>query len=434
MRIAVIGAGISGLGAAWLLDKEHDVTIFEKQSRIGGHANTVEVNFNDKNVTVDTGFIVYNELNYPNLIGLFDKLNVPTKGSKMTFAVSLRNKALEYEGTLRGLVAQPSNLFKARYWSMLNGLRKFYAHAYNYAQTSPIDETLGEFIERCGFSQAFVDDHLLPMGAAIWSCPAETVLAFPARSFIQFMQNHKLMNYIDRPTWRTVSGGSREYVRRLVDDFTGKIVTDAKITSLRRENAGVMISLEGEGDVFFDKVIMAAHADESLSLIADATETEAELLSQFKFQPNEVILHSDEALMPQRKATWAAWNYMTSSQQNGPLSVTYWMNKLQSIPNETPLFVTLNPFTRPNPRLTHQTFSYDHPIFDKHAILAQERLGEIQGQRHLYFAGAWTKYGFHEDGIASAIKVAKSLGVSIPWDSPTLAWHEPQAYETGMEA
>ena len=284
MRIAVIGAGISGLGAAWLLGKNHDVTLFEKQSRIGGHANTVDVNFGAEAIAVDTGFIVYNELNYPNLVGLFNHLKVPTKGSEMTFAVSLRDKALEYEGTLRGLIAQPSNLFKPRYWSMLNGLRKFYAHAYDYAQNSPQDETLGAFIDRCGFSKAFIEDHLLPMGAAIWSCPAETMLNFPARSFIQFMQNHKLMNYIDRPIWRTVDGGSRSYVTRVLQDFDGQVVRDAQITSLRRESAGVMISLEGEGDVFFDKVILASHADESLALIADASPLETELLSSFQFQ------------------------------------------------------------------------------------------------------------------------------------------------------
>lgn len=434
MRIAVIGAGISGLGAAWLLGKNNDVTLFEKQSRIGGHANTVDVNFGSEAIAVDTGFIVYNELNYPNLVGLFNHLKVPTKGSEMTFAVSLRDKALEYEGTLRGLIAQPSNLFKPRYWSMLNGLRKFYAHAYDYAQNSPQDETLRAFIDRCGFSKAFIEDHLLPMGAAIWSCPAETMLHFPARSFIQFMQNHKLMNYIDRPIWRTVDGGSRSYVTRVLEDFDGQVVRDAKITSLRRESAGVMISLEGEGDVFFDKVILASHADESLALISDASSLETELLSSFQFQPNEVILHSDEALMPQRKATWAAWNYMTSQSDQTALSVTYWMNKLQSIDKSKPLFVTLNPFHKPDPALIHRVFSYDHPIFDGPAIQAQDRLGEIQGQNHLYFCGAWTKYGFHEDGLSSAIKVAKSLGVEIPWDSPSLAWHMPDAVETGLEA
>ena len=434
MRIAVIGAGISGLGAAWLLGHDHDVTIFEKQDRIGGHSNTVDVTFDATPTPVDTGFIVYNELNYPNLVGLFNHLSVPTKGSEMTFSVSLRNKTLEYEGTLRGLVAQPLNLFKPRYWSMLNGLRKFYAHAYDYSQTSPKDETLGEFIKRCNFSEAFIQDHLLPMGAAIWSCPADTMLDFPARSFIQFMQNHKLMNYIDRPVWRTVAGGSREYIKRLLADFNGTIKTQAVIEGLSRQSAGVIISIKDEGDVFFDKVILAAHADESLALLRDASDREQELLSAFRFQPNEVILHSDDTIMPQRKAAWAAWNYLTSSDKDTQLSVTYWMNKLQSIDPKKPLFVTLNPFERPDPALTHRTFSYDHPIFDKAAILAQDQLSDIQGQNHIYFCGAWTRYGFHEDGLSSAIRVAKSLGCDIPWESPTSAWHEPEAFEKGLEA
>ena len=260
------------------------------------------------------------------------------------------------------------------------------------------------------------------------------MLEFPARSFIQFMQNHKLMNYIDRPVWRTVDGGSIEYVKRLVTDFNGTIKTNAKITGLKRDAAGVMLSLEGEGDVFFDKVIMASHADESLALIKDPTQNERELLSAFGFQPNEVILHTDDRLMPKRRAAWAAWNYLTSSDDDTQLSLTYWMNKLQSIAKERPLFVTLNPFTRPAADKIHRTFSYDHPIFDKAAILAQERLGEIQGQNHLYFCGAWTKYGFHEDGLSSAIKVAKSLGADIPWNSPTHAWHDPSAFETRLEA
>ena len=434
MRIAIVGSGISGLSAAWLLGKDHDVTLFEKQDRIGGHANTQDVSIDNQTIAVDTGFIVYNELNYPNLVGLFHHLDVPTKGSEMTFSVSLRDKSLEYEGTLRGLVAQPSNLFKPRYWSMLNGLRKFYANAYDYSRDSAIDETLGEFIERCNFSDAFIEDHLLPMGAAIWSCPADTMLDFPARSFIQFMQNHKLMNYIDRPIWRTVDGGSREYIKKLLADFTGTVKTSAVLNSIKRQPGGVLIDIDGEGDVFFDKVIMAAHADESLALISDATDLETELLSCFGFQPNEVILHSDDSLMPQRSAAWAAWNYLTSSDSKSQLSVSYWMNKLQSIDKSKPLFVTLNPFKRPATAKTHRVFSYDHPIFDKAAILAQERLGEIQGQNHLYFCGAWTKYGFHEDGISSAIKVAKSLGCDIPWTSPSTPWHKPIALDKGLEA
>ena len=434
MRIAVVGAGISGLGAAWLLSQEHDVRVFEKQNRIGGHSNTVDVDFGHTRVPVDTGFIVYNDLNYPNLIGLFDALGVTTKGSEMTFSVSLRDKQVEYEGSLRGLVAQPSNLASMRYWSMLNGLRKFYANAYRYSRDSAADLSLGDFIKKYNFSDAFVQDHLLPMGAAIWSCPVDTMLEFPARSFIQFMENHKLMNYIDRPIWRTVEGGSRQYVEKITSSLGDKIETNCHIRQIRRQGAGVLITIENEGEVYFDKVIMASHADETLALISDASDKEQALLSSFSFQPNRVILHSDPTLMPKRKAAWAAWNYLTSAKSTGDLSVTYWMNKLQSIDNRTPLFVTLNPYEEPNSRLIHREFSYDHPVFDGPAIKAQAALGEIQGQNNIYFCGAWTRYGFHEDGLSSAVRVAKSFGVSIPWDSPTLPWHAVDAFEKRLEA
>ena len=434
MRIAVVGAGISGLGVAWLLSQEHDVRVFEKQNRIGGHSNTFDVDFGHMRVPVDTGFIVYNDLNYPNLIGLFDALGVTTKGSEMTFSVSLRDKQVEYEGSLRGLVAQPSNLASARYWSMLNGLRKFYANAYRYSQDLAADLSLGDFIKKYNFSDAFVQDHLLPMGAAIWSCPVDTMLEFPARSFIQFMENHKLMNYIDRPIWRTVEGGSRQYVEKIVSSLGDKIEKNCHIRQIRRQGAGVLITIENEGEVYFDKVIMASHADESLPLISDASDKEQALLSSFSFQPNRVILHSDPALMPKRKGAWAAWNYLTSAKSTGELSVTYWMNKLQSIDNGTPLFVTLNPYEEPDSALIHREFSYDHPVFDAPAIKAQAALGEIQGQNHMYFCGAWTRYGFHEDGLSSAVRVAKSFGVSIPWDSPSLPWHAVDAFEKRLEA
>ena len=434
MRIAVVGSGISGLGAAWLLSQEHDVRLFEKQDRIGGHSNTVDVDFGHSRVPVDTGFIVYNDLNYPNLIGLFSALGVKTKGSEMTFSVSLRDKQVEYEGSLRGFTAQPSNLLSSRYWSMLNGLRKFYANAYQYSQDTSIDLSLGDFIKKYNFSDAFVHDHLLPMGAAIWSCPVDTMREFPARSFIQFMENHKLMNYIDRPVWRTVDGGSRQYVEKIVSALGDRIETNCTIRQIKRSGSGVLLTIENEGDVYFDKVIMASHADESLPLIADASDKERVLLSSFTFQENRVILHSDPALMPKRKAVWAAWNYLTSAKSTGDLSVTYWMNKLQSIDNNLPLFVTLNPFKEPSSELVHREFSYDHPVFDGPAIKAQAALGEIQGQNHIYHCGAWTRYGFHEDGLSSAVRVAKSFGVSIPWDSPSLAWHDVDEFATRLEA
>ena len=419
MRIAVIGAGISGLGAAWLASREHHVTLYEKAPRVGGHAHTVDAHFNDASIAVDTGFIVYNEANYPNLIGLFDTLGVETLPTDMSFSVSMREQNFEYEGSLRGLLAQPSNLLRPRFWSMLSGLVKFYSTGMAEKNKGPADETLGGFIKRCKLPDAFVEDHLLPMGAAIWSCPAETMLDYPVRSFLQFMENHRLMDFTGRPMWRTVKGGSRAYVEKIVADLGDAIEVDRNITSIRREAGGVVLTLEGQGEVWYDYAILAAHADESLSMIEDASAQERDILSSFSFSDNHVILHSDSKLMPKRRGAWAAWNYLENNDET--LAVSYWMNRLQSLDERYPLFVTLNPETRPDAALIHREIDYQHPIFDSKAIQAQELLPKIQGQNGLFWCGAWTAYGFHEDGLKSAVAVAKSLQIDVPWKTPTKA-------------
>ena len=417
MRVAVVGSGISGLGAAFLLKDVAEVHLFENADRIGGHSHTVDADFGGVKVPVDTGFIVYNPLNYPNLIELFRVLDVPTQNTDMSFGVSLDDGASEYEGSVAGLLAQPSNLLRPRYWSMLYDLVRFYKRAPKQAYNGPADETLRDFIQREGYGTAFVEDHLLPMSAAIWSCTSSMMLDFPIRSFMRFLENHKLLNFIDRPQWRTVKGGSRQYVNRIVAALGKSIHLSTNITGIKRDQGGVILSIEGQGDVWFDKVIMAAHADQSMGLITDPTAAENEILSCFKFQENRAVLHSDERLMPRRRATWAAWNYLTGPSTGGELCLTYWMNRLQSIEEKYPLYETLNPHIEPDPALVHGTFLYEHPIFDEEAIAAQSRLAEIQGRDHLFFAGAWTGYGFHEDGLKSAIAIAKTLGATIPWDS-----------------
>ena len=422
MRIAVIGSGISGLGAAYLLKDHAEVHLYENADRIGGHSHTVDAHFDGVDVPVDTGFIVYNPLNYPNLIELFDRLNVPTQNTDMSFAVSLGAGASEYEGSLKGLLAQPSNLLKGRYWSMLLDLVRFYRTAPQHAYDGPADESLGEFIAREKYGDAFVADHLLPMGAAIWSCTSNMMLDFPIRSLMRFLENHKLLNFIDRPQWRTVKGGSREYVQRIVATLVDRVHLSTNIRGLRRDQGGVLLDVEGQGEVWFDKVVMAAHADQSLALISDPTPVEQEILSCFRFQENRAVLHSDERLMPQRKATWAAWNYVTGAKDEGGLCLTYWMNRLQSIDQKYPLYETLNPHIEPDPALVHGTYLYDHPIFDERAVAAQSRLPQIQGANGLFFAGAWTGYGFHEDGLKSAIAIAKTMGVPIPWQSAVEAY------------
>ena len=419
MRIAVIGGGVSGLGAAWLASRKHHVKLYEKASRIGGHAHTVDAHFGDQKIAVDTGFIVYNEANYPNLIGLFDALDVTTILTDMSFSVSLRDQQFEYEGSLRGLLAQKSNLLKPRFWSMLSGLVKFYRTGMAEKDKGPASETLADFIKRCNLPDAFVEDHLLPMGAAIWSCPAERMLDYPVRSFLQFMDNHRLMDFTGRPAWRTVKGGSRQYVQKMVADLDDAIELNSHITSIRREAGGVVLMIKGQGEVWYDYAIMAAHADESLALIEDASKEECDILSSFSFSDNHVILHSDPSLMPRRRGAWAAWNYLENNDKT--LAVTYWMNRLQSLEEKYPLFVTLNPETRPHADLIHREIDYQHPVFDSKAIQAQKNLPKIQGRNGLFWCGAWTAYGFHEDGLKSAVSVIKSLDIDIPWNSPTKA-------------
>ena len=327
------------------------------------------------------------------------------------------------------MTAQPANLLRPRYWQMLSGLVKFYRTAVAESMCGPKAESLGQFIERCGLPKAYVNDHLLPMGAAIWSCSAQDMLDYPVRSFIKFMDNHKLLDFGARPVWRTVKGGSREYVSQISARLNDRIETKTKVNSVRRDAGGIVINVEGQGDIWYDKVIMAAHADESLKLMADASESETQILKAFRFSENRVILHSDDRFMPKRKRAWAAWNYLSDDQDN--LCATYWMNRLQHIDMSIPLFTTLNPTVEPLNTLVHADLLYQHPIFDKQSLLAQQKLAGIQGQNHVFWCGAWTANGFHEDGLKSAVAVAKTLNISIPWDSPTKGYSLNQP-ETAM--
>jgi len=428
MRIAVIGSGISGLASAYLLRDFADVHLFENADRLGGHSHTVDARFGDVTVPVDTGFIVYNPLNYPNLMGLFARLDVHDQTSDMSFSVSLGGGAMEYEGSLAGLLAQPANFAKPRYWSMLADLVRFYRTAPRYAYDGPDLETLDDFVQRQRYGNAFVHDHLIPMGAAIWSADSAGMMDFPVRAFMRFMENHKLLNFIDRPQWRTVSGGSREYVKRIAAALGRNIHLATNVTSVRRAQSGVVLDITGQGEVWFDKVILAAHADQSLHLLADAADDERAILSAFRFHPNLAVLHSDPDLMPKRRGAWASWNYMGYETQQNDLCLTYWMNRLQSIDLAYPLYETLNPVVMPRAELTHGSYSYRHPIFDATAIAAQPRLADIQGRNHVFFAGAWTGYGFHEDGLKSAVAIAKTLGVPVPWAGDVLP------YESGLPA
>lgn len=413
-RIAVVGSGVSGLAAAWSLGEVHDVTLYEKEPRAGGHAHTVDIDYDGRWIAVDTGFIVYNDLNYPNLTRLFAELGVATKASEMSFGLSLDGGAFEWSGkTLGTLFAQRRNMLAVSYLWMLREVLRFNRLCRADRAAGVLSGlSLGAWLDRHGLSRRFRDDYLIPMAAAIWSTPAVHVLDFPAESFIAFFDNHKLID-IERPLWRTVEGGSRTYVDALLAAFAGETRLGAPVTRVLRDAGGVAIEAGGRVERY-DEVVLASHTDESLSALADASEDERAVLQAIRYRPNDVVLHSDARLMPRRRAVWSAWNYLGSRKEpdsaGRDVAVTYWMNALQGIDPAHPLFITLNPPFEPDPRTVFRRFSYAHPQFDAGALAAQRRLGAIQGRNRTWFAGAWTGYGFHEDGLASGLSVAAALG------------------------
>lgn len=417
MKIAVVGTGIAGLSAAWLLAQRHDVTVFEAEARIGGHCHTVD----GGGAPVDTGFIVYNETTYPNLTALFQHLGVPTKVSDMSFAVSMDEGQLEYAGTnLAGLFAQRSNLASLRFWSMLRDLVRFYRQAPRGVRNLDPAASLDDYLDGAGFGRAFREDHLYPMAAAIWSTPALEIGNYPALSFVRFCENHGLLKFVRRPAWRTVDGGSRAYVERLTAPFRDRIRTNAPVKAIRRVNGAVEITVPGAEPEWFDHVVIGAHADQALGMLADRSDREAELLSAFAYGDNETVLHSDESLMPRRRRVWASWNYLASSGRSGTAPrkpcVTYWMNRLQGIPDGRPFFVTLSPLHQPAEDKVIWRGLYQHPLFNAATLSAQQQLWSLQGQSNTWFCGSYFGSGFHEDAIQAGLAVGESLGgVSRPW-------------------
>lgn len=424
MKIAIVGTGIAGHGAALALSQSahgHEVTLYEKEARAGGHTATVDIDYDGTPLAVDTGFIVYNEKNYPNLTAMFDYLHVPTQASDMSFSVSADRGRFEWcgqdgKGVFNGLFAQRRNLLSPSFLALLLEIPRFQKQAIGDARAATIlDGTLQDYLDHYGFSHRLRDDYLVPMGAAIWSTSPREMLKFPARSFIEFFDNHCLLQW-DRPRWRTVTGGSREYVRKLAEIFGEAVRLNCAAVAITRDSDHVTIR-DAKGHVErYDHVVMAAHAPDSLACLVDADEHESAILSACRYAPNDVWLHRDPALMPKRKAAWASWNFLREGgSDDRACAVTYWMNRLQNIDPAKPLFVTLNPPFEPKPELTFARFSYDHPQFDGPALAARQRLHDIQGKRHTWFAGAWTGHGFHEDGLLSGISVAAQLGCPAPW-------------------
>lgn len=417
-RIAIIGSGISGASAAWALNELHDVTVFEAAARPGGHTATVDIDYDGLPISVDTGFIVYNELNYPDLTALFAHLGVETHESNMGFSLSLDSGRLEWSGqNIATVFAQPRNLVSPPFLRMLREILRFNREsvldrdAGNLATLS-----IGDYLARRGYSPAFRDNYLIPMAAAIWSTPRAETLAYPAAGLVTFFENHRLL-HTDRPAWRTVTGGSRCYLERLLAPLGERVRLASPVRAVTRDAFGVSIALEGSEAERFDEVVIACHSDQALAMLSDASDIERRLLGAIPYRANRVVLHRDERLMPRRRRVWTSWNYMRSSRDadEPEVSVSYWMNCLQGIDPKCPLFVSLNPTTEPREELVFGEWSFEHPQYDARGFAAQARLDDIQNVNRTLFAGAWTGYGFHEDGLRSGLNAAIALGAEIPW-------------------
>jgi uncharacterized protein len=426
LEIAVVGSGISGLSAAWLLSKHHRVTLYEADFRLGGHSNTVDVD----GVAVDTGFIVHNEATYPNFSALLEHLGVETKPTNMTFAVSLDSGRLEYSGTgLTGLFAQPRNAVSLRFWGMLRDLLRFYREAPR-AAIDMGDISLDAYLDASGYGTAFRVDHLYPMAAAIWSTPAAEIGEYPARAFVRFCENHGLLRLVNRPLWRTLTGGSRAYVAKLARAIP-EILTNTPICAVRRHSDSVEIVSVGGETRRFDQIVLATHADQSLAMLADPTPEEERLLGAFGYCANSAVLHSDATLMPHRRRVWSSWNYLSSDRGNSRrLAVSYWMNRLQGLSNAKPMFLTLNAHRPVREDSILYAAEYSHPVFNARAMNAQRRLWSLQGRRNTWFCGAYFGAGFHEDGLQAGLAVAEALGGGRrPWvvanESDRISINEP---------
>ena len=438
MRVAVVGAGISGLGAAYALRRHHDVTLYEAAERPGGHTHTVDVTLDGTTYPVDTGFLVYNERTYPQLIQLFADLEIPIAKSDMSFGLSVRHRhrhPLEWAGTsLDTVFAQRRNLFSPRFLAMLRDLLRFNRHATRIALSGDEndDASLGEFLDLHRYGESFRRGYLLPMAAAIWSCPIATMLEYPIATFARFCHNHGLLQVSGRPQWFTVKGGARQYVAKICNALPDVRLGDAVTTVTRNSSTREVVIESRTGMDRFDHAVLACHSDQSLAILKDADRDERAVIGEVRYQPNKAWLHTDVRLMPENCKVWSSWNYLSESDEQGAdeghpaVSVTYLLNRLQPLPFTTPLLLSLNPSTEPHAAMTITQIEYSHPIFDRRAIAAQRLLPGVQGRRQVWFAGAWTGYGFHEDGLKSGLAVADALGGLQPTSrAASVHWTEP---------
>jgi predicted NAD/FAD-binding protein len=416
LKIAIIGSGISGMAAAYLLHRVADVTVFEKESRPGGHANTVDVTEGDRKFPVDTGFIVYNRHTYPYFCKLMDELGVETMDSNMSFSVRGRATGFEYCGTgFSTLFAQKRNFLRPWFYRLLLEVVRFNREGNKILQDgSHLEDTLGDYLKAGGYSDRFIQYYVIPMGAAIWSTPARRMTEFPLHAFLRFLSNHGMLGVTTHFQWRTIKGGSREYVRRLIASYADRIRYDSAVRAVRRGEGGATVTLEDGGQFEFDRVVMATHANDTLRLLEDATAEEKDLLSLYAYQPNRAVLHSDPSVLPVRAAAHAAWNYEVDEKDSDPAPrLHYSMNRLQSLPSSRPYVVSLNPASAPPLQAVHYSKDYEHPLYSIEGVRRQKDILALNGKNGTYFCGAYCGYGFHEDGLRSAVEVARHFGVQF---------------------
>jgi uncharacterized protein len=445
-RVAIIGTGIAGLSAAWMLKDRYELTVFEKTAKPGGHSHSFNAGTEDAPLWIDMGFIVFNNPCYPNLLNLFDHLGVAHEPSDMSFGVSVDQdgpRHLEYASTsLNGLFAQRRNLIRPRFLSLLSDIMRFYKHAPIDTKALTSDSyTLGEYLTDKRYCRAFIDDHLLPQAAAIWSTSAREIMDYPLKAFIAFFENHGLLRLKDRVPWRTVTNGSQAYVEKLTAGLKDRIVTNTAIRTVIRHEREVIVIDEYDRAHRFDHVIFATHTPDTLAMLGDPDDMETDILGGISYTPNTVVLHTDANLMPKRRHAWSSWNYIgKGADHDRQLCVSYWMNRLQNLKTDTDYFVTLNPITPVDPAKIISVAEFDHPLFNARALKSQQHIGLIQGVRRTWFCGAWMGHGFHEDGLQSGLAVAEALsGLKRPWAfdpaQSRIAWRpKPADYAADVAA